>query len=71
MAGFSKPWKIRLSFFQGERPLVDLVEVRPSEAVIIVGPSRRLLEIPWLRLVEIAPEEVSKAEILLVNLGKK
>ena len=44
-----------LGFDAQERPLVDVVEVRPRESVIIVGPSRRLLEIPWLRLVEVAP----------------
>ena len=111
-----------IGFEKEERPLVDVVEVRPGEALIIVGPSKRLFEIKWLRLVEIAParhllviptgttieqlevaigdvldrlppeeqyerellaelhriirhrrrqQEVSKAEILLINIGKK
>lgn len=34
---------------------VDIVEVQGSQAVIVVGPSRCLTGIPWLRLVEIAP----------------
>jgi hypothetical protein len=42
--------------FKGEkRPLVDVVEAYPGQALIIVGPSKRLSEIDFLRLVEIAP----------------
>lgn len=117
-----KATTLAIGFESGERPLVDLVEVRPSEAIIVVGPSQRLGEIDWLRLVEIAParhllviptgtaieqlevavgdllerltpdekyehelltelhrvlrqrrrqQEVSKAEILLINIGRK
>jgi hypothetical protein len=50
-----KATTLAIGFESGERPLVDIVEVRPGESVIIVGPSRRLLEISWLRMVEIAP----------------
>lgn len=50
-----KATTLAIGFSPEERPLVDVVEVRPNESVIIVGPSRRLLEISWLRLVEIAP----------------
>ena len=50
-----KATTLAIGFTPEERPLVDVVEVRPGEAIIIVGPSRRLLEIPWLRLVEVAP----------------
>lgn len=32
-----------------------LVEIQPGIGVIIVGPSKRLRDIPWLRLAEIAP----------------
>ena len=39
------------------RPLVRLVEIEPGTAVLIVGPSRRLREIPWLSLAEIAPAQ--------------
>jgi len=46
---------LAIGFEKAERPLVDLVEVRPGKAIIIVGPSKRLLEIKWLQLVEIAP----------------
>lgn len=34
---------------------VDLVEVVPGQALIVVGPSRLLRQIEWLRLVEVAP----------------
>ena len=34
---------------------VDLVEVSPGLAIIIVGPSQLLQRIEWLRLVEVAP----------------
>ena len=34
---------------------VELVEVIPGKALIVVGPSRLLKQIQWLRLVEIAP----------------
>jgi hypothetical protein len=35
--------------------LVDVVEVMPGIGIILVGPSRCLRQIPWLRLVEVAP----------------
>lgn len=38
----------------GPRP-VELVEVGPGKAVIIVGPCASLSRIPWLQLVETAP----------------
>ncbi|MGH8647536.1 MAG: hypothetical protein ACREX4_24975 [Gammaproteobacteria bacterium] len=34
---------------------VELVEVAPGLGIIIVGPSRLLQKIKWLRLVEVAP----------------
>jgi hypothetical protein len=34
---------------------VELVEVSPGLAIIIVGPSQLLRKIEWLRLVEVAP----------------
>ena len=34
---------------------VDLVEISPGLAIIIVGPSQLLQKIKWLRLVEVAP----------------
>jgi hypothetical protein len=34
---------------------VELVEVAPRVGIILVGPSRYLKKIKWLRLVEIAP----------------
>jgi hypothetical protein len=37
-----------------QKPL-DLVDVAPGLAIVIVGPSRLLRTITWLRLVEIAP----------------
>lgn len=39
----------------GKRPLVEVVEAYPGQALIIIGPSKRLKEIGFLRLVEIAP----------------
>ncbi len=44
-----------LGFKSDTRPLVDVVEAYPGQALIIVGPSQRLREIDFLRLVEIAP----------------
>jgi hypothetical protein len=35
--------------------LVDLVEVAPGAAIILVAPSRYLRRIPWLRLAELSP----------------
>jgi hypothetical protein len=35
--------------------LVDVVEVMRGVGIILVGPSRCLRQIPWLRLVEVAP----------------
>ena len=35
--------------------LPELVEVSPGVSVILVGPSRCLREIEWLRLMEVAP----------------
>ncbi len=42
---------------KGDRPFkqIDLVEVEPGKALIIVGQSASLQQIEWLRLVEIAP----------------
>jgi hypothetical protein len=37
------------------RRLVDVVEVAPGAAVILVAPSRYLRRIPWLRLAELSP----------------
>ena len=34
---------------------VELVEVMPGLGIILVGPSRHLQKIKWLRLVEVAP----------------
>jgi hypothetical protein len=35
--------------------LVDVVEVAPGAAIILVAPSRYLRRIPWLRLAELSP----------------
>lgn len=34
---------------------VDVVEVAPGAAVILVGPCRSLRKIPWLKLAELSP----------------
>jgi hypothetical protein len=34
---------------------VELVSISPGTGIIIVGPNRYLAEIPWLRMVKIAP----------------
>lgn len=34
---------------------VELVEVTPGKAIIVVGPSKSLRKITWLRMIEIAP----------------
>jgi hypothetical protein len=38
-----------------ERDPVELVEVAPDLSIVIVGPSRVLRAISWLRLIEVAP----------------
>lgn len=38
----------------GRKP-IELVEVMPGLGIIIVGPSRYLQKIRWLRLIEVAP----------------
>ncbi len=45
---------------------VDIVEIAPGKAIILVGPSTALLSIPWLRLVEVAPHRF----LLVVPSGK-
>jgi len=42
---------------KGDPPFkpVELIEVTPGQALIVVGPSSSLRQIEWLRLVEIAP----------------
>jgi hypothetical protein len=37
------------------RSPVDVVEVAPGAAIILVGPSRSLRKIPWLKLAELSP----------------
>ncbi len=37
------------------RSPVEMVPVSPTDAVIFVAHSRHLLQIPWLRLIEVAP----------------
>jgi hypothetical protein len=39
---------------KGRKP-VELIEVMPGLGIIIVGPSRYLQRIKWLRLIELAP----------------
>jgi hypothetical protein len=34
---------------------VELVEMAPGESLIVVGPNKALKQIPWLKLIEIAP----------------
>lgn len=34
---------------------VNLVEMAPGKALIVVGPNKALREIPWLKMIEIAP----------------
>ena len=38
-----------------ERKPVELIEVMPGLGIIMVGPSRYLQKIKWLRLIELAP----------------
>ena len=40
---------------QGNVPKVEIVEVEKGRAIILVGPSKCLKRLDWLRLVEIAP----------------
>lgn len=34
---------------------VELVEMTPDKSLIVVGPSKALRQIPWLKLIEMAP----------------
>ena len=34
---------------------VDLVEMAPGECLIVIGPSKSLRQIPWLKMIEITP----------------
>jgi hypothetical protein len=63
------------------RKWVELVEIMPGLSVIIVGPSRYLQKIKWLRLVEVAPTRflltipsgtaVDSLEVAIVDLLEK
>jgi hypothetical protein len=44
-----------LGFKTSKRPFVEVVEAYPEQSLIIVGPSKRLKEIDFLRLVEVSP----------------
>jgi hypothetical protein len=60
---------------------VELVEVMPGLGVIIVGPSRYLQKVKWLRLVEVAPTRfllvipsgtaVDSLEVAIIDLLEK
>lgn len=34
---------------------VELVEMAPGESLIVVGPNKALKQVPWLKLIEMAP----------------
>jgi len=40
---------------QGRFKPVELIEMAPGKSLIVVGPSKALRSIPWLRLIEITP----------------
>ena len=40
---------------KGRFKLVDLIKIAPGKSLIVVGPSKVLRSIPWLRLIEITP----------------
>ena len=60
---------------------VELVEVKPGLGIILVGPSRYLQKIKWLRLVEVAPMRflltipsgtaVDSLEVAIIDLLEK
>ena len=39
----------------GDRPMVEVVDAYPGQSVIVVGPSKRLQEIEFLQLAQVAP----------------
>ncbi len=39
---------------QGKYKPVELVEMSPGKSLIVVGPSKALRKIPWIKLIEIA-----------------
>ena len=47
------------------RPLVEIVEMAHKTGLVVVGPSKALGRIPFLRLVEVAPARY----LLAVNQG--
>lgn len=47
--------KAALGVPSGDRPLVDVIEACPGQAVIMVGKSKYLEKIDFLKMVEIAP----------------
>lgn len=61
----------------GAKP-VEMVEIAPGTAILVVGPSRSLRRIPWLRLVEVGPTRfllvvpsgtpVSSLEVAILDL---
>lgn len=50
-----KATAMAIGFKAEDRPLVDVIEAYPGQAVIVVGPSKSLQSIGWLRLVAISP----------------
>lgn len=62
----------------GTRKQVEVIKISENTGMIIVGPSRSLASIPWLRLLEIAPtrylisiplgSDIASLEIAIMDL---
>jgi hypothetical protein len=50
-----KATKVAMPLDKKRHKPVELVEVFPGQSIIVIGPSRYLKKIKWLRLVELAP----------------
>ena len=50
-----KATKAAMPLNEKRRYPVELVEVLPGKSIIVIGPSRYLKKIRWLRMVELAP----------------
>ena len=60
-----KATAVTLGFKSKNRSPVEVVEVYPGQAMIVVGPSKRLQEIEFLRMVEISPARY----LLVISTG--
>ncbi len=44
-----------MGMVQGSFKPVELIEMAPGKSLIVIGPCKALRQLPWLKLIEIAP----------------